>query len=252
MNIEFEIRDFDKASQSDQAKVRRERGSYFRGFNPGLPDDCRQFLRCFERNEIVLDGHSIKDLAKLHPAFGEPECKRIIADLASVRKSLPELAERSDTGAAEVAVIKAALDENTDINRTEALFAEMRRKQDGAELAKVKVSTAKRRITELEGKLRESISAYRKREAEKLRSQLAPLISGFNEAIEEGYEKFVPQMRELLPQIAALEGQFAPEIYFLSLAIPDQTAKSLKTLKSCPKLTLKEHGVWFTLREREK
>jgi hypothetical protein len=249
MIIEFELRDFDKTSLSDQAKVRRERGRYFISFHPRDPGDCRQFLRCLERNEIVLDAHSAKDLARFHPAFGEPECKKIIADLASMRKSLPALVEESDTGAAEAAVMKAALDENTDVSRTDALFAEMRKKQDGAELAKVKVSTARRRVAELESNLREALSAYRKREAEKLRSQLAPKIELFNSRIEAAYAEFVPIAREILPQIAESEPGFSRDIYFTNPTVPVEAGKALKTLQSMPRVNLGKSALMFVLKE---
>lgn len=251
MKIEFELRQMMSFNQGfDPAgKIRREHGRYFLNLDADNPDDKLQFMRLFERDAIKFDGQPAKQLAAFDEGFGSPEMKTLFADLRRCQEGLPALAEEAEARSAEAVVIKAAMDENTDIGRTDALFAELKKKESGAELAKVKADTAARRIAEIEKTIRASISGRKKREAERLKAELAPVVARFNAEIEVVYSKFLSVANELLPRIAECESGYSPGINYASPAVSIGDGQKLKTLRAVPQLIVRPSGLLFSLRD---
>jgi hypothetical protein len=144
------------------------------------------------------------------------------------------------------------LSENTDLSRTEVLFAELKRKQNGAELAEARVKTSERRIGELEKMLRDSISRRKQAEAEKLKAQLAPAAERFNKEIEEAYSRFWSVAGELLPRIAERESGFPPQIHFGSPVVNVGDGARLKSLRAIPQILMRPDRLQFSLQETAK
>jgi len=252
MKIEFELRtrEISFLNSFDQTgKFRRERGCYFVTLDADNAQDREQFNRLFERDQVKLDGVTPKQLAAFDVGFSEPESIKILKDLAVTRKSLPAQVEAFDIASAEAAVMQAALNENTDLSRTEPLFAEMKRKQAGAELAKAKLETTQRRIAELEKMLRDSISQRRKGEAERFKAQLNPAAEAFNREIEEVYAKFWSVASEVLPLIAACESGFPAQIHYGSPIVDSGTGGRLKSLRTMPQILIRPDRLQFILKE---
>ena len=235
-----------------QSHLRREKGRYFVSLNPQNPVDVSEFFALLRESCLEFNGHSSKQLAAFDPAFDSEEGRALLAELRNLTAEIPKFTGAAQEAAADAELMQTIVNESIDLEKSDALAAELRSKRDAAESARIKAGVAQRRFEAFRKKLVELILNRRKAAGAELKKRLAAAAEQFNRSIASDYAMFWSVAKDLFPAIAELSSTSYPPtppgVYRETWVMNFNDVRELTTLHSCPQIEIGEHVFSFAMK----